>query len=75
MTVSLRRDGLLVQMDRGGKHYDRTRPAHYPNGRVTTDDAFSTRMIFMTRGRATAQGVGLHEDLMAMFPSLGMPHP
>jgi hypothetical protein len=22
--------------------YDRTRPAHYPNGRVMTDDVFST---------------------------------
>jgi hypothetical protein len=34
-------------------HYDRTRPAHYPNGRVMTDDVFSTRMIFMVHGQAT----------------------
>jgi hypothetical protein len=32
-------------------HYDRTMPAHYPNGRVMTDDVFSARMIFMVQGR------------------------
>ncbi len=31
-------------------HYDRTRPARYPNGRLTTDDVFSARMIFMPMG-------------------------
>jgi hypothetical protein len=56
-------------------HYDRTKPAHYPNGRVMTDDVFSTRMIFMTHGRANPQGVKPHEDLMAVFPFLGPPHP
>jgi hypothetical protein len=133
ITTSLRRDGVLVPMDRGGNpsfnpilnpdgikdefnatdpvddvknhlqplaealqqhgyppdearaaalsllpdilHYDRTRPAHYPNGRVPTDDVFSTRMIFMTHGQATPQSVGPHHDLVAVFPFLGMPHP
>jgi Domain of unknown function (DUF4331) len=133
MTVSLRRDGMLVQMDRGGNpsfnpilnpndikdeynatdpandvenylqplskvlqehgyppeeataaahtllpdilHYDRTRPAHYPNGRVMTDDVFSTRMAFLTHGRATPQGVRPHDDLTAHFPYLGPPNP
>jgi hypothetical protein len=56
-------------------HYDRTRPAHYPNGRVMTDDVFSTRMIFMTHGQATPQGVGPHDDLLAHFPYLGPPNP
>ena len=56
-------------------HYDRTTPAHYPNGRVMTDDVFSARMIFMTHGQTTPQGVGPHEDLIAVFPFLGMPHP
>ena len=56
-------------------HYDRTRPAHYPNGRVMTDDVFSTRMIFMTHGQATPQPVKPHEDLMAVFPFLGEPNP
>jgi hypothetical protein len=133
VTISLRRDGMLVPMDRGGNpsynpilnandikdefnatdpvddvknylqslsetlqrhgyppdeataaartllpdilHYDRTQPAHYPNGRVPTDDVFSTRMIFMTHGRANPQGVKPHDDLMAVFPFLGPPHP
>jgi hypothetical protein len=133
ITVSLRRDGALVQMDRGGNpsfnpilnaddikdgfnstdpvddvknyleplseqlqrhgyapaeataaaltllpdilHYDRTMPAHYPNGRVMTDDVFSTRMIFMTHGQANPQGVKPHDDLMTEFPFLGTPHP
>ena len=55
-------------------HYDRTRPAHYPNGRVMTDDVFSARMIFMTHG-GTPQLVGPHEDLLAQFPFLGPPNP
>ena len=55
-------------------HYDRTMPAHYPNGRVMTDDVFSTRMIFMVHGRGTPQNVKPHEDLTAEFPFLGVPH-
>ena len=55
-------------------HYDRTMPAHYPNGRVMTDDVFSNRMIFMTHGKANPQGVKPHEDLLAVFPFLGTPH-
>jgi hypothetical protein len=132
-TISLRRDGALVQMDRGGNpsfnpilnaddikdefnstdpvddlknylqplsetlqrhgyspdeataaartllpdilHYDRTRPARYPNGRVMTDDVFSARMIFMTHGRANPQGVRPHDDLLADFPYVGPPNP
>jgi Domain of unknown function (DUF4331) len=133
ISVSLRRDGMLVQMDRGGNpsfnpilnpndikdefnatdpvddvknylqplsetlqqhgyppdeaaaaartllpdilRYDRTRPARYPNGRVMTDDVFSTRMAFMTHGRATPQGVRPHDDMTAAFPFLGPPNP
>jgi len=56
-------------------HYDRTRPAHYPNGRVPTDDVFSTRMAFMTHGRATPQGAKPHDDMTAAFPFLGTPNP
>ena len=133
VTTSLRRDGMLVPMDRGGNpsfnpilnaddikdefnatdpvddvknylqplaetlqrhgyspdeataaartllpdilHYDRTRPARYPNGRVLTDDVFSARMIFMVHGQATPQSVGPHDDLLASFPYLGPPNP
>jgi hypothetical protein len=132
-TTSLRRDGMLVPMDRGGNpsfnpilnaddikdefnatdpvddvknylqplsealqrhgyppdeataaarsllpdilHYDRTRPARYPNGRIMTDDVFSARMIFMTHEQATPQSVGPHDDLLAHFPYLGPPNP
>jgi Domain of unknown function (DUF4331) len=132
ITVSVRRDGTLVQMDREGNpsfnpilnpndikdefnatdpvddvknhvkplaevlqrhgyapdeataaartllpdilHYDRTMPAHYPNGRVMTDDVFSVRMAFMTHGQANPQGVKPHDDLQAQFPFLGVPH-
>jgi hypothetical protein len=56
-------------------HYDRTQPAHYPNGRVVTDEVFSTRMIFMTHGQATPQSIKPHDDLAAAFPFLGTPHP
>lgn len=56
-------------------HYEHTVPAQYPNGRVMTDDVFSTRMIFMVHGLATPQSVKPHEDLMAEFPFLGTPHP
>ena len=132
VTISLRRDGILVPMDRGGNpsfnpilnandikdefnatdpvddvknylqplsetlqrhgypldeataaastllpdilHYDRTRAAEYPNGRVPTDDVFSTRMIFMTHGQTTPQRIGPHDDLLAHFPYLGPPN-
>jgi len=50
-------------------------PAHYPNGRVMTDDVFSARMIFMVNGQASPQSVKPHEDLMGVFPFLGTPHP
>jgi hypothetical protein len=56
-------------------HYDRTKPAHYPNGRVMTDDVFSARMIFMVHGQATPQPVKPHDDLTAHFPYLGPPNP
>jgi hypothetical protein len=133
ITTSLRRDGQLVPMDRGGNpsfnpilnptaiqdqfndtdpvddvknylgplsevlerhgyspdeakvaaltllpdilHNDRREPAHYPNGRVPTDDVFSTRMIFMVHGDASPQDVKPHTDLLADFPFLGNPHP
>ena len=55
-------------------HYDRTMSAHYPNGRVMTDDVFSARMMFMVHGQATPQSIRPHEDLTTSFPFLGAPH-
>jgi hypothetical protein len=55
-------------------HYDRNGPAHYPNGRVLTDDVYDTRMAFLTHGRVTSDGVGPHDDYLAEFPFLGPPN-
>ena len=133
-TVSLRRDGTLTQLDRGGNptinpfinpdgekdlfnsrqpaddvanylgpwssilqnaggyspeaaraaalqvlpdilHYDRTRPAAYPNGRVLTDDVYSARFAWLSNGKIPPAGLKPHDDLLARFPYLGPPNP
>jgi hypothetical protein len=131
-TVSVRRDGKLVQVDRGGhptlnpfinpnevkdefntRHpaddvtnylqpwskllenngyspdeakaaaltvlpdilgYNRAQPAAYPNGRALTDDVFSARFAWLTRGTVTSDGLKPHDDLLAEFPYLGPPN-
>jgi hypothetical protein len=55
-------------------HYDRDQPAHYPNGRVLTDDVYDTRMAFLTHGRVTSDGVAPHDDYLTEFPFLGVPN-
>ena len=55
-------------------HYNRNRPAHYPNGRVVTDDIYDIRMQFLTYGRVKADGVQLHDDYLNEFPFLGVPN-
>jgi hypothetical protein len=55
-------------------HYDRNRPAHYPNGRVLTDDVYDMRMAFLTHGRVTSDGVEPHDDYLSEFPFLGLPN-
>jgi hypothetical protein len=54
--------------------YNRTRPAHFPNGRVLTDDVYDMRMAFLTYGRATSDGVLPHDDYLHEFPFLGVPN-
>jgi hypothetical protein len=56
-------------------HYNRNRPAHYPNGRVLTDDVYDMRMAFLTYGRVTSDGVEPHADYLLEFPFLGRPNP
>jgi hypothetical protein len=56
-------------------HYDRTRPAAYPNGRTLTDDVFSARAAYLSHRQSTPQGVKPHADLLAEFPFLGLPNP
>jgi hypothetical protein len=55
-------------------HYDRNQPAHYPNGRVVTDDVYDVRMAFLTHGRVTSDGVAPHDDYLTEFPFLGVPN-
>jgi hypothetical protein len=55
-------------------HYNRNRPAHYPNGRVLTDDVYDIRMQFLTYGRVTSDGVEQHDDYLSQFPFLGLPN-
>lgn len=131
-TVSVRRDGALVQVDRGGHptinpfinpndakddynaghpaddvanylqrfsaalegngyppeeasaaaltvlpdilRYDRGKPPVYPNGRALTDDVFSARFAWLTRGKVTSDGLKPHDDLLTEFPYLGPPN-
>ena len=56
-------------------HYDRTKPATYPNGRVTTDDVYSIRFAWLTNGKVPPSGLKPHDDLLAHFPYLGPPNP
>ena len=55
-------------------HYNRRRLAHYPNGRVPTDDVYDMRMQFLTYGRVSSDGVLPHEDYLREFPFLGVPN-
>jgi hypothetical protein len=56
-------------------HYDRTKPATYPNGRVPTDDVASLRYAWLTNGKVPPSGLKPHDDLLARFPYLGPPNP
>ena len=40
-----------------------------------TDDVFFPRMLFMVPGKARPQAVKPHQDLLAEFLFLGLPHP
>ena len=56
-------------------HYDRTKPATYPNGRVLTDDVYSLRFAWLTNGKVPPSGLKPHDDLLAGFPYVGPPNP
>jgi hypothetical protein len=56
-------------------HYDRTKPATYPNGRVPTDDVYSLRFAWLSNGKIPPSGLKPHDDLLAGFPYLGPPNP
>jgi len=52
-------------------HYDRNKPATYPNGRVLTDDVYSLRFAWLTNGKVPPSGLKPHDNLSAHFPYLG----
>ena len=56
-------------------HFDRTKPATYPNGRVMTDDVYSIRFAWLTNGKVPPSGLKPHGDLLAAFPYTGPPNP
>jgi hypothetical protein len=56
-------------------HYDRTKPATYPNGRILTDDVFSARFAWLSNGKIPPTGLKPHDDLLPGFPYLGPPNP
>jgi hypothetical protein len=55
--------------------YDRTRAATYPNGRIMTDDVYSIRFAWLSKGKIPPAGLQPHSDLLAKFPYLGPPNP
>jgi hypothetical protein len=56
-------------------HYDRAKPATYPNGRVLTDDVYSERFAWLSNGKIPPSGIKPHDDLLAHFPYVGPPNP
>jgi hypothetical protein len=55
-------------------HYDRSKPAGYPNGRTLTDDVFSARFAWLTNGTVGPDGLKPHDDMLPVFPFLGVPN-
>jgi hypothetical protein len=56
-------------------HFDRSKPATYPNGRILTDDVYSLRFAWLSNGKIPPSGLKPHADLLAHFPYLGPPNP
>ncbi|GAA0934602.1 DUF4331 family protein [Nonomuraea longicatena] len=55
-------------------HFDRSKPAAYPNGRRLDDDVTDARLQMISNGRIQGDGIGPHTDLLPVFPYLGPPH-
>jgi hypothetical protein len=55
--------------------YDRTKPATYPNGRILTDDVYSARFAWLSKGKIPPAGLKPHDDLLAQFPTSARPIP
>ena len=55
-------------------HFDPSRPAAYPNGRMFAEDVINYRIAFLTRNEAPPTGLAPHTDVLGSFPFLGNPH-
>lgn len=55
-------------------HYDYSRPAGFPNGRLLTDDIVDVAVSLLSKGRVTTDRLGPHTDYLKDFPYLGTPH-
>jgi uncharacterized membrane protein len=55
--------------------YDRTRPAHYPNGCVPTDDAYSLRWAWLSNGKIPPTGLNPTATCWPSSPTSAHPTP
>lgn len=79
-TGNYTRDEAIAAIDAHGLlpdmlSFDPSRPAQYPNGRVFTDDVINHRLSFLSKGDIPPDGLKPHDDVLAVFPYLGPPHP
>jgi hypothetical protein len=54
--------------------YDRSKPVGYPNGRYMTNDVYSHRFAWLSKGKIPPDGLRPHGDLLPEFPYLGVPN-
>jgi Domain of unknown function (DUF4331) len=88
-TVSVRREGTLVQVDRIGNASfnpffvdglkNEFNPGHQADDVASfvvplTGDVYDMHMAFLTHGGVTSDGVGPHDDYLTEFPFVGRPN-
>ncbi len=73
MAIAGRRQAAALEVLPDILRYDRAEPAAYPNGRVPTDDVYSYRFAWMSKGKIPPDGLEPHHDLMDELPYLGVP--
>jgi hypothetical protein len=69
--AALHKEGILPDV----LHFDPSKPASYPNGRMFTEDVINVRVAFLTKDEAPPTGLSPHTDTLGSFPYLGNPHP
>ena len=67
--AALEKEGILPDV----LHFDPSRPASYPNGRMFTEDVIDIRVAFLTKNEAPPTGLSPHTDTLGSFPYLGNP--